>query len=171
MRPVLILAAFAALSACGNEKTTTVTTEDGKEVKITANGGNSAESGTITFEGKDGSGKIVYGEDAAKAGLPLGLPVYPGGEVQGAFSGGDKDSKGGMVTVITSDPPAKVIEFYKAEASKRGFGIEGSATAAAGGSNMTSFSAMGKGGETLMVTASPGEGGKTQAMIIAGSKN
>jgi hypothetical protein len=168
MRPAIILTALLALSACNKDKSTTVTTADGKEVKITTDGGNTAENGTITFEGKDGEGgKITFGADAAKQGLPMGLPLYPGGEVKGAFAGGDTGEKAGMVTVMTSDPPAKVIEFYKAEAAKRGFDVQGTATA----NNMVSFTAKGKDNSSVMVTATPGEGGKTAAMIIGSAKN
>jgi hypothetical protein len=169
MRPIIIIAAIAALSACSNEKSTTVTTADGKEVKITADGANSAESGTITFEGKDGEGgKITFGKDAAKQGLPLGLPVYPGGEVQGAFNGGSQGESGGMATVMTSAAPADVIAFYKAEAEKMGMTVQSTATMS--GKNAT-FAAEGADKSSLMVTATPGEGGKTAAVIIGGKKN
>ena len=169
MRPAIILTALLVLTACNRDKTTTVTTAEGKEVKITAGGDNSSESGTITFEGKDGEGgKITYGADAVKAGLPLGLPVYPGGEVKGAFMGGDKGGNGGMVTVLTSDPPAKVIDFYKSEAAKRGFEIQSRATAS---NSIASFTAQAKDKSSLVVTATPGEGGKTAVMIIGGNKN
>ena len=91
MRHLIPFAALLALTACGSkEDTTTVTTADGEEIKITSDADNNSESGTITFEGKDGeAGKITFGEDAAKQGLPMGMPVYPGAEVKGAFSGGD----------------------------------------------------------------------------------
>jgi hypothetical protein len=170
MRPAIILSALAALAACSNDKSTTVTTEDGKEIKITADGSNSAESGTITFEGKDGEeGKITFGDAAAKEGLPLGLPVYPGGEVKGAFMGGSgKGESGGMATVVTSDPAAKVIDFYKAEAEKRGYTIETRSTAS---NNMASFTAQNKDKGSLVVTATPGEDGKTAAVIMGGQKN
>jgi hypothetical protein len=174
MRTAIVLTALLALCACNNDKTTTITTSDGKEVKVTADGDNSAGNGTITFEGKDGEeGKITYGDAAAKVGLPLDLPVYPGGEVKGAFAGtgGAGQGAGGMATVLVSAEAAKVIEFYKAEAEKRGFAIKSQSTNTTDKGNTASFSAKGKDDSSLVVTATPAEGGKTAAVIIGGSKN
>lgn len=171
MRQLVPLFALLALTACGKEKdTTTITTADGNEVKITSESESNGESGTITFEGKDGEGKITFGDAAAKQGLPLGLPVYPGGEVNGAFMGGNSGdgSAGGMATVVTSDAPAKVVAFYKAEAEKRGLKIE---TQASSSANMASFTAKGDGNASLVVTATPADNGGTAATIIGGSKN
>lgn len=174
MRNTAILTIFIALAACNNDKSTTITTSDGKEVKITADGDNSAGNGTITFEGKDGEeGKITFGDAAAKAGLPLGLPVYPGGEVKGAFTGtgGAGQGIGGMATVMASAEAAKVIEFYKAEAEKRGYAIKSQTTNTTDKGSSASFTAKGKDDSSLVVTATPAEGGKTAAVIIGGRKN
>ena len=173
MRHLIPLAAILALTACGsNDDTTTVTTADGEEIKITSDTDKDSESGTITFEGKDGEGKITFGDAAAKDGLPLGLPVYPGGEVKGAFMGGsDKDGTGGMATVLTKDAPAKVTAFYKAEAEKRGFKINTQSTATSDKGETASFSAKGDNDSTLVVTATPNESGGTAAVIMGGGKN
>jgi hypothetical protein len=174
MRQFIPLAAILALAACGsNDKTTTVTTTDGNEIKITSDTDKNSESGTITFEGKDGEGKITFGDAAAKEGLPLGLPVYPGGEVKGAFMGGsDNDGTGGgMATVMTIDTPAKVTAFYKAEAEKLGFKINTQTTSTSDNGETASFSAKGGDDATLMVTATPNESGGTAAVIIGGGKN
>jgi hypothetical protein len=171
MRSLIILTAIVALAACSNDKTTTVKTDDGKEIKITADGGNSSESGTITFEGKDGeAGKITFGADAAKQGLPLGMPVYPGGEVKGAFSGGDTKGMGGMATVITGDAPAKVAAYYKAEAIKRGMKVKTESTTTSDKGQMVTFTAEGADGGNMVITATLGDDGKTAAMILGGNK-
>jgi hypothetical protein len=171
MRIITLLAATATLAACSNDKTTTVTGSDGEEIKITADGDNNSESGTITFEGKDGEGKITFGDAAAKQGLPLGLPVYPGGEVKGAFMGADgKDSMGGMATVMTSDATDKVIAFYKSAAEKQGFTVKSQSTSTSGNKTTANFAAEGAKGESLVVTATPGEEGKTAAVIMGGQK-
>jgi hypothetical protein len=168
MRHLIPFAALLALTACGSkEDTTTVTTADGEEIKITSDADNNSESGTITFEGKDGEGKITFGDAASGQKLPLDMPVYPGGEVKGTFTGGDGKGEGGMATVMTKDPAAKVIDFYKAEAGKRGYAIKTTSSA----NNMASFSAEGKDGETLVITASPAEGEGTAAVIMGGAKN
>ncbi len=171
MRQLIPLAVVLALAACGsNEDTTTVTTADGEEIKITSD--NDKQSGTITFEGKDGEGKITFGDAAAKEGLPLGLPVYPGGELKGSFmGGGGKGESGGMATVMTKAAPATVVDFYKAEAERRGFTINTQSTATSDKGEMASFSAKGSNGATLVVTATPNESGGTAAVIIGGGKN
>jgi hypothetical protein len=173
MRHFIPFAALLALTACGSsDETTNVTTADGDEIKIKSDTDSNSDSGTITFEGKDGEGKITFGDAAAKEGLPLGLPVYPGGEVKGAFMGGsDKDgSAGGMATVITKDSPAKIVAFYKDEAEKRGLKIESQATSTSSTSNMTSFTAKGANESSLIVTATPSDDGGTAAVIIGGEK-
>ena len=162
MRSLVLFTAILALSACSGDKTTTVKTDDGKEIKITADGSNDSESGTITFEGKDGEeGKITFGADAAKQGLPMGMPVYPGADVKGAFSGGDAKGMGGMATVVSSASAADIVAFYKAEATKRGMKVK---------SESTTKSESADGGN-LAVTVTPGEDGKTTALIMGGSKN
>jgi hypothetical protein len=173
MRQLIPLTAMLALAACGSDdKTTTVTTANGDEIKITSDADNNNESGTITFEGKDGEGKITFGDAAAKEGLPLGLPVYPGGEVKGAFmGGGGKGETGGMATVMTKAAPAAVVDFYKAEAEKRGFTVKTRSTSTTEKGEMASFSAKGADGGTLVVTATPAEDGGTAAVIIGGGKN
>jgi hypothetical protein len=172
MRQFIPLTAILILAACGsNEKTTTVTTAEGEEIKITSNTDNNNESGTITFEGKDGEGKITFGDAAAKEGLPLGLPVYPGGEVKGAFMGGGTGETGGMATVMTKAAPAAVVDFYKAEVERRGFKVNKRSTTTTEKGEMASFSAKGADGGTLVVTAAPAEDGGTAAVIIGGGKN
>lgn len=173
MRHLISIAALMALSACGsNDNTTTVTTADGQEVKITTDSDADKQSGTITFEGKDGEGKITFGDAAAKQGLPLGLPVYPGGEVKGAFMGGDaKGGSGGMATVMTKDGPSKVAAYYKAEAERRGFAIQTQSTTTTDKGETASFSAKGEGDSTLVVTATPSEDGGTAVVIMGGGKN
>ncbi len=172
MRSLVLFTAILALSACSGDKTTTVKTDDGKEIKITADGSNDSESSTITFEGKDGEeGKITFGADAAKQGLPMGMPVYPGADVKGAFSGGDAKGMGGMATVVSSASAADIVAFYKAEAIKRGMKVKAESTTKSDEGEMTMFSAESADGGNLAVTVTPGEDGKTTALIMGGSKN
>lgn len=172
MRKLTCLAMLIALAACNKDKTTTVTTSDGKEIKITSDS-SSSESGTITFEGKDGEGKgtITYGDAASKQGLPLGMPVYPGGQVKGAFMGsGDSGESGGMATVMTKDAPAKAVAYYKVEAEKRGYAVKTQSTNTTEKGETVSFTAKGKDDSSLVVTATPNEDGGTAVVIIGGSK-
>lgn len=56
-----------------SEKKTTITTEDGKTVTISANG-NDAENGTATITTDDGD-KVTFGSGPASGkNLPLGIP-------------------------------------------------------------------------------------------------
>ena len=171
MRIIFLLTAVAALGACSNDTSTTVKTSDGEDIKITSDGDNTSESGTITFEGKDGEGKITFGDAAAKQGLPLGLSVYPGGQVQGAFMGQDgKSGMGGMATVLSSDAPDKVIAFYKAQAESKGYAIKSQSTSTSNNKTTANFAAEGAKGETLVVTVTPSDDGKTAAVIMGGQK-
>lgn len=172
MRVALALTALLALAACNNDKSTTVTTSDGKEIKITADGSNSSDSGTITFEGEngEGSGKITFGDAASKQGLPLGMPVYPGGQVKSTFAGGDKDSMGGMASIMTKDASAKVVDFYKAEVEKRGFSIKSQSTSTMNKGTMSNFTAEDANKQSLVVTAIPSEDGGTVVTLLGGGK-
>jgi hypothetical protein len=132
----------------------------------------SGESGTITFDGRDGEGKITFGDGAAGQPLPLGLSVYPGGEVKGTFTGsGGSGDVGGMATIVSSDAADKVVAFYKEEAQARGFTIKSQTTSTTEKGSSASFTAEGKGGGTLIVTATPQDDGGTAAVIIGNSKN
>jgi hypothetical protein len=172
MRIIYLLFSTAALAACSNERSTTITSADGKDIKVTADSDNDSNSGKISFESEDGEGgTITFGDAAAKQGLPLGLPVYPGGTVQGAFMGNDgKNSQGGMATVLTSDAPDKVIAFYKSQAEGKGFAIKSQTTSTSDNKTTANFAAEGKGGETLVVTVTPSDDGKTAAVIMGGQK-
>jgi hypothetical protein len=163
-----ILIAAMALAACGqSEKKTTITTEDGKTVTISANG-NDAENGTATITTDDGD-KVTFGSGPASGkNLPLGIPVYPGAEVKGNITGAGGDGKGGaMVIMTTSDAPDKVAAFYKAEAEKRGMTSKSSETMIG---NMASFSAENDKAEKLVATITPGEGGQSQVMLVIETK-
>jgi hypothetical protein len=172
MRLMALMLCVAVAGCGGNEETTTVTTADGDEVRISQSKDSDGENGTITFEGKDGEGKITFGDGAAGQPLPLGLPVYPGGTVKGTFTGsGGSGNVGGMATIVSTDAADKVVAYYKEQAQARGFAIKSQTTSTTEKGSVASFTAEGKGGGTLIVTATPQDEGGTAAVIIGNSKN
>jgi hypothetical protein len=162
MRPAIILTALLALSACSDEKTTTVTTDDGKKATITARG--DEQNGSATITGEDGE-EITFsmGEAATASKLPMNMPVYPGAKVVSNISG-IADGKGGaMVTMTTRDSPEKVGAFYKAEAKKRGL-TSNVAESTMGG--MSNFTAENASGDKLVANVTPGKDGENQVMLV-----
>jgi hypothetical protein len=103
IRPLVVAAAtVACLSGCGQstgETTTTVVAPDGNTVTI-----NSSKS---------------WPETMAKV-----APLYPGATVVSAFTGETPD-EGGIGDFTTSDPPDKVMAFYKKAAADRGMAPKG----------------------------------------------
>jgi hypothetical protein len=80
--------------------------------------------GGVTFEGPDGT--TTFGAAAGDE-MPSWIAVYPGAsEPQGAYSSTAGDQRTGAVTFRTSDPVARVLEFY--ERSLKAGGLEVSKT-------------------------------------------
>lgn len=169
MRVSIALAALLALAACNKEKSTTITTADGKEVKITAKDG-SNDGGTVTMQSKEGgTGTFAYGTNAAKQPLPLDLPVFPGAVVSTAMTGSQDGKSGGMFTIESKTGTAQQIaDFYKAEAEKRGMTVE---MIGLTGTNIAGFSATSKNHQSMKLSARPGgPNGETHAMLIVGNE-
>jgi hypothetical protein len=87
-----------------------------------------AKSGRLHFTavGRNGeSADVEIGGGPGK--LPAWVPSYPGARAQGNFtaqgSDGSKDGAGGVVAFATSDPPAKVMEFYSDKIAASGLKI------------------------------------------------
>ncbi len=169
MRQLVVSAALVlALAACNKDKSTTITTADGKQVKITATDA-SDNGGTITMQdGNGGGGTFAYGENAAKQELPLGLPIYPGAQVSTAVTGSQDGKSGGMFTIESKTGTAQEIaDYYRAEVEKRGFKAEVSGLT---GANIAGFRAKGADGKNVVLSARPGgPNGETHAIIIIGN--
>lgn len=171
MRKIIISATLVlALAACNKDKSATITTADGKEVKISMPD-SSNEGGTIKMQSADGSGSFTYGANAAKQTLPLGLPVYPGAQVSTAMTGSQDGKTGGMFTIESKDATAEQITlFYKAQAEKLGMTTENGDVTPLSGANMAGFRAKGADGKSMVLSARPGgPNGETHAMIIIGN--
>ena len=88
--------------------------------------------GGVTFEGPEGE-TTTYGGDAENE-LPAWISQYPGGsEPQGTYSSTAAGERSGAVSVTTSDPVARVLEYYERtlkaeglEVSKTTFTAQGS---------------------------------------------
>src|SRR6188508_312823 len=101
MRKAIIGVALLALAACG--RSGTEVRDDGTEISQDGNG-------NLAVASADGSARVRSG--APMAGLPEGVPAYPGADtsasvdVTGASPEGDQ---GRVLTFTTPDSPAQVI--------------------------------------------------------------
>ncbi|MCX6362384.1 MAG: hypothetical protein NT029_21530 [Armatimonadetes bacterium] len=167
----LVLA--AALAGCSKpNKTVEVKTPDGA-VTVTGDGGmvevtgkdgsisrSSSVDGKTVFEGTDASGKAVKAEGGKNVDMSgLGVPQYPGATLKDEGSQLKVETSTGAthgVTLITPDPPQKVVDWYK-----------GQLTDATSMNMPEGAMVMGKskGGQQVTVTASS-EAGKTTIGIV-----
>ena len=121
-----------------------------------------ADATIVTPEGK---AEIRSGTGAATAGLPTGIPAYPGADTTGSIqiSGASAEGSGGIVGFRTSDSASQVVDFYAAAAERAGYRI---AARSSFGANAMLTAQRGE-DEVLNVTATPTPEG-TQVQIIAG---
>lgn len=165
-KQITVLILLLALTACGSNKTEqTIATADGTTVKVEQQEGEGTAK--ITSTSAEGTATMTTGGAGKWPGeLVDYAPAYPGGEVGASFSGNSKDGSGGMVTFTTSDPPAKIVDFYKASAT------------AAGLTNVTNMDINGakmfgaedeKTGRSLSIQASVADG-TTTAAVTFGTK-
>ncbi len=82
--------------------------------------------------------------------LPSWVPVYPGGKVQGSVAANSAQSKGGNLTVTTSDSPEKVFSYYESQLKAGGWKIENNMNASGGGSTMRMLTATNAGGKQTL---------------------
>ncbi|HKR25447.1 MAG TPA: hypothetical protein VJS15_09325 [Allosphingosinicella sp.] len=157
MRAIITGAALLALAGCG--------------------GGSSESSGEaerrarqappdINIVTPDAKAEIRSGA-AALAGLPAGIPAYPGADTTASVqvSGTAPESQGGIHGFRTNDPPAQVVDFYAAAAERAGYRIAQRSSFGA----TAMLTAQRAEGEVLNVTATTAAGAGTQVQIIAGA--
>jgi hypothetical protein len=94
------------------------TTDEG-EITVDASG--IAESGSVNITTEDGS--VVYQAGVVSENLPAWVPVYPGAEPANRHSLNTADSTSGGFQLETSDPVAKVLEFYRSALEGEGYAI------------------------------------------------
>jgi len=94
------------------------TTDEG-EVTVDASG--VADSGSVNITTEDGS--VVYSAGVVSDEVPDWVPVYPGAEPANRHSLNTADSTNGGFELQTSDPVAKVLEFYRSALEGKGYEI------------------------------------------------
>jgi len=90
-----------------------------RNTKVDASG--VAESGSVNITTEDGS--VVYQAGVVSENLPSWVPVYPGAEPANRHSLNTADSTSGGFQLETSDPVAKVLEFYRSALEGEGYAI------------------------------------------------
>ncbi len=159
MRNPMIVLALLAVAACNRGE---------QQAKVvTSDGGNSS---TVTVPSENGALQVTTGT-AAK--MPAGFPAYPGAE-QGnavatmAAAGMSGSGSGGMASFLTSDPPEKVVAFYRTAAERLGYKL--GMNADMGGTHMLGGSREGAdGGGFQLIVQRDGASGKTAVTLMAGS--
>lgn len=121
---MILTVALLGLSACGSEKSQTMTAADGSKTTITTS--NDGQNAIIESKTEDGSsGSMVAGEGASwPATAPDYAPAYPGGKLAMAMSGNTGEGSGSFLNFTTPDSPQKVIDFYQEKAKVAGLGNE-----------------------------------------------
>ena len=146
MRRLIIGTGLLALAACGRS---------GTEVRQDA-------AGNVTVDSPEGHAAVRRG--APIAGLPEGVPAYPGADTSASVdvTGTSPDGQQGrVVTFTTPDPPAQVIGFYARSVGGAGYTIASQATM--GPTAM--LTAQKTGGKTITITATQA-GAATQVNIV-----
>ena len=144
-------AALLALAACGR-------------------GGNAPEErdrtqpANITITAPDGHAEVRTGSGAL-AGLPEGVPAYPGADTTGSVdvsgAGAQGQDQGRILGFRTSDTPAQVIAFYAQSVGGAGYRIANQMTMGP----TASLTAQRGEGEVVNIVATQA-GGATQVQII-----
>ena len=131
LRQMGLIAVLLLLVGCGAKKTTTVATPGGSVTTTEdASGKTTAEfksdEGEVTVDEKDGhataeikddQGRITNIETGKNVDLSgLGVPLYPGAVVADEGTAAAKvsgaEASGTIVGLVTSDPPARVLDWY-----------------------------------------------------------
>jgi hypothetical protein len=157
MRTLIIGAGLLALAACGRGGTEV--RHDGTEISQDG-------TGNVAVESADGSARVRRG--APLAGLPEGVPAYPGADTSASVdvTGASPEVRHGRVlTFTTPDSPAQVLGFYARSVAAAGYTIATQATMGP----TTMLTAQKTGGKTITVTAAQA-GATTQVNIVVASE-
>lgn len=160
---VLITSVVMGLAACSKSNDKTITGKDPKTGESVDVSVNKSDTGDMTFKSKEGTVVINSGADAK---LPAGVDVYPGAEVKSSIIGNGKDGSGAMLSMTTTEEPAKVLAFYKSKFAAKGWKISMETTMPTGGLIAAGGENNGPG---AMVTVNA-EKGQTVISVISGTK-
>lgn len=144
----------------GNEVTVS---EDGDSIKVKSSDGGGEmkldESGK--FEIRDDEGNVISGGTAPVTEEQLGVKIYPGSKEMTGSSTSRSDGITSYISIrSTTDPPAKVHEFYKSL-----LGAPASSVSA----NDSYMDMWEKGGRAITITIAR-TGGKTEITITSTTK-
>ena len=129
------------------------------------------KNGRFKMHAIDKEGKAADIEIGGGTGkLPAWVPTYPGAKAQGNVTARGMDAngmgEGGTVTFTTSDPPARVTEFYEAKCKEMGMTVQVTQTTAEGGLMV----ATDEGSQRSLNIMVGGNSGETSITVIYGRK-
>lgn len=167
MRRVVIVGLGMAvlLAGCGNKVEHKFKSDDGSEVKVVAD--KDGQASVITAKSADGSETRIEQGGGWPAVLATLAPAYPGGKLVSTMSGSGKDGGGVVTSFETTDPGAKVIDFYASRAAAAGYKESGRFTS---GDTSMFTAADEKAGHALTVQASTEQGKTTGVVSFSTSK-
>ena len=173
-------AVIAKMITLGNPNIEVVNTDNGAGT-VTIRDRRTGKESTITFDqarhgrfsitandDHGGNATVEFGGSAND--LPSWIPKYPGAVNTGVFSarGSDNNGKGegGSFTLTTSDPPHKVLDFYRDKAGELGLKVNMNTDTGSGGMIVAADEGEKR---SLMATANA-SGGSTTVSITYGEK-
>ena len=148
----------------------TITLRDKKTGKNVTLSFDQAKGGKFSFSAEGDDGKVATMEFGGGGKLPSWVPSYPGSTPQFNISAHGENSasegEGGNFTFTTSDPAARVLQFYQEKAKDMGMKVNMTTTTADAGMVIASDDSSHK-----SLTAIVGvDGGKTTVNVTYGSK-
>jgi hypothetical protein len=173
-------AAIAKLVTLGNPNLDVVNTDNGAGT-VTIRDRRTGKESTITFDqARNGRFSITANDDhggnatvqfgGAANDLPSWVPKYPGAANTGLFSakGTDTNGKGegGSFTFTTSDPPQKVLDFYRDKAGELGLKVNMNSTTGSGGMIVAAE----EGEKRTLMAVANASGASTNVSITYGEK-
>jgi hypothetical protein len=111
-----------------NDRDGTITLRNRKDGKVLTLSFDDVKSGKFRMSATDETGKTATFEAGDGAGkLPSWVPAYPGAKSQGNFTATGDDGSGrgagGMVSLVSSDSPSQVLDFYKQKVEGAGLKV------------------------------------------------
>ncbi|MEM8724949.1 MAG: hypothetical protein AAGE86_05435 [Pseudomonadota bacterium] len=160
-------ASALALSACGSERSGTITNEDGETVEYSVDG-DGDEGMTTRITGPDGEEVIARTGGDVTAELPSGFKLYPGAKIVSNTSvTNSTEGTGSMIMFESDDSPQEIADFYRAQAEKAGITIQ--IDADMNGNKMIAGENEAE-GTSFMVNTSKEADSPTTAQLMIGSK-
>ncbi len=148
------------LAACGGPGEGSFTNEDGETVDYDID--SSGEESTFTMRGDDGEEIEINTGTSVEADLPGGFTLYPGATVVSTSNVSVNEGKGTIVFMTSSDSPAELADFYKAQAEAAGIAINMENTSAT--SKM--IAGQNEAGDSFTISANATDGGSSAQLMV-----